>query len=619
MFQRLLLIVAFLGIAIGQPAAQTFSNVYFFGDSATDSGRYFYLPTFPGGPSAAIGPYTTSPGPMWSVAIGRYFDHDVTTSAAPGGGNNYAAGGARVDFINGLSNAWSTRAQIADYFSSTGGHADPNAIYFYWIGINDLKPATTGGLGNVVSPPNRGAIATLAQQAIGQVKSLSAAGARYILVPNTLIMSKEAAAATGFTFSQDSVDARALYDQSVWNGLAAQGVNFIPADLRKVHDYILTHPAEFGIINTNFATPACGAVPAFSCGPADLVAPNADQTYYWADGAGTPNAGHWTTAVHKIVADYLYSLIVAPSLISMLPEASVKNRMTHVNVVQNQIPISLRNRSPASWNAWVTGDISSLEIKNSPGFPDDPGNPASITAAVDYLAANAWLVGFALSAGTQKAEFSQNFGVFRQNEFAVSLYAARHDAPVWLDVIATVGVTRFNVNRDVPTGIATQHNKGNTLGYNFSLAAEFGYDFKFGSFTHGPFAGATLQHVIVDGFTEDPNFTALQFDRQARNSAVGVLGYQIAYDLARFRPYVKFGWHHEFVSSDRMVTTYLTTVSAPGYRMPAVVTGSDWITASLGTTITLSKSTTGLVTVSSQKGQDNVTAVGIQFGLNIVL
>ena len=58
-FKRTLLAGA-VALAVSAPAAAQFSNVYFFGDSLTDSGNFkSVLP--PG-----TGLFTTNPGPVWS-------------------------------------------------------------------------------------------------------------------------------------------------------------------------------------------------------------------------------------------------------------------------------------------------------------------------------------------------------------------------------------------------------------------------------------------------------------------------------------------------------------------------------------------------------------------------
>ena len=65
--------------------------------------------------------------------------------------------------------------------------------------------------------------------------------------------------------------------------------------------------------------------------PSHLRAPGADQFDLFADDQ------HLSTAGQKIQADYYYSLLTAPSEISMLAETAVKTRMQVTADIQTQI------------------------------------------------------------------------------------------------------------------------------------------------------------------------------------------------------------------------------------------------------------------------------------------
>jgi outer membrane lipase/esterase len=619
------------------PAHAQFSGIVFFGDSNTDSGRYLYLPEVRGNPAtfATFGGFTTNPGPMWSTALGSFFGLPVMPSGSPAGGNNYAAGGARVTFQDNTTNEWSGASQIAAYLASTGGAANPNALYVYWIGADDLKPGTTGGFGNIVNPPNFAALATLAQQSAALVGGLAAAGARYILVPNTIsIASSAAGTASGFGFNANIVGARAFYDQTLWNTLAANGIRFIPADFNSVYNYVLLNPSPFGITNTNVNTPACGAVLSQNCGPAQYVVPNAAQTYFYAD-----TIGHLASAMQQVEADYYYSLIVAPSEISFLAEAPIQTRIGLINAIENQIPLSYG--TPGTFHGWVSGDVSWLKMtNNAPGFPNDPGTPVAATAGFDYAVTPDWLVGAAFSGLTTTQSFSLG-GKFTQTEYAASLYTAyRHNA-LWADAIATWGGLQDTVNRQIPLGITTQSNQASTSGSNGSIAAEIGYNFTtgFGTpaapglaykapvgqpllLTHGPVVGVILQQVYINSFTEtNPSGapTALSFGPQTRNSAISELGYQASVKVGIWEPYAKVVWDHEWADLDRLVAASLTSIVAPGFTMPAVILGRDWATATVGTRVRLGDRLSGFAAVIAEVGQNNVTTYGGQIGVNYAL
>ena len=629
----------------GAAQAQSFSNTIFFGDSNTDSGRYLYLSGPQGLAPPGAGTYTTNPDPGWAASLSSRFGLTSVPQDAPGGGNNYAAGGARVSFTGADPNAWSATTQVDTYLASTGGRADPNALYTVWIGTNDLKTTTSGGFGNIVNPPNNADIIALGQQTASLAIALAAAGARYILVPDTISTKSAAAgAASGEGFNANVTSSRALYDQTVWNSIHAAGVNFIPADFNTVYNYVLLNPARFGITTTSITNAACGSVNSYQCTAANWVTPNADQTFFFADGnSASDGGGHLSGAMQKVEADYYYSLIVAPSEISYLAEAPIKTRTMLIDTIYQQIAMSARNRMPGSFNAWLSGDVSSLSFGNVTGFPTDPGTPATGTVGIDYLWAPNWLIGGAVSVATTTQSFSLG-GNFQQNEFALSGYTAYTAGRLWLDMIGTYGGLHYDVNRIVPLGIVNVSNTGSTNGSNISYAAEIGYNWlsplgggnsstalpvkaasaatPLFTLVHGPVAGVLLQRVWVDGYTESDSLggvTALSYGDQVRNSAVTELGYQAHIDLEVWSPYAKLAWNHELVPYDRSVTASLTTITAPSYSMPAVALGKDWGTGTIGTTVALGHGMTGYASFTGQFGESQAVFYSGQIGLNVAL
>jgi outer membrane lipase/esterase len=270
-----------------------------------------------------------------------------------------------------------------------------------------------------------------------------------------------------------------------------------------------------------------------------------------------------------------------------------------------------------------------------------------VTVGADYLWLPDWLVGGAVSVGTTTQNFSLG-GNFQQNEYALSGYAAFVGHPIWFDMIASYGGLHDKTDRIVPIGIATISNTGRTNGDDASFAAELGYNFTTGlgtgwasspmptkappaaagfAITHGPVGGILLQRVKIDGFTEtDPfaadaagGFTALSFAGQVRNSAVTELGYQASTTIGIWQPYAKLVWNHELEPYNRLVTASLTTISAPSFSLPAVVLGSDWGTATVGTSVTLRPGMTAYASFNSEFGQNEATYYGGQVGLNFAL
>ncbi|MBV8836025.1 MAG: autotransporter domain-containing protein, partial [Alphaproteobacteria bacterium] len=548
---------------------------------------------------------------MSSELLASYFGLSALP-ANQAGGTNFATGGARDSLPSGGgSAAVPTATQVANYLALSGGRANPNALYLIGSGGNDLI-AISG-----LSLAQQNAAATAAANSlVAAIQSLSAAGARFIILPDQMFGPP----------AQQSV--RLLYDSTLWSGLAASGVSFIPADVNAVFRAIQQNPAAFGVtlgvgtvgVNTPSACVApagvttawgvmCAPV-ATASGTATLATPNAEQTRLFADDL------HLSAAGQQIIADYYRNLLLAPMQMSLLAETPLKTRAGVIAAIENQIPLSQRMRGPLGFNAWLTGDLTGIRVNTTPGIAGESTMPAALTAGVDYKPFDGLLFGVALSGSRQNAAFDFGGG-FRQDEFAVSLYAAAVRGPWWGDLIGSYGHLAYDINRSVPIGITLQSNVASTGGHNIAFAAEGGYDFIAGAFKHGPVVGVTLQQVRVDGFTESGSFTSLAFGDQVRNSALSAFGYRAELDAGQFRPFAKAVWNHEFAAADRLVTASLTTIAAPSYALPALQLGRDWGTGTIGVAATLGPRATGLVSLIGQVGQNGATSFGGQAGINV--
>ncbi len=564
----------------------------------------------------------------------------VERRALQSGGTNFATSGAKAVDPNGPNNggftaAVSTTTQIANYLAGAGGLANRNALYLISVGGNDVSFAT-GNSGVGPFPADPAAYLNAAAGGLsGAIRQLSAAGAQYIIVRGL-----------NYQFGDAATQAdRLIFTQALWSDLQAARINFIPSDANAMRRAVADFPATFGFQFVDTGHPACtqpaGVTTAWALlcstapgAPSTLVVPGADQTRLFADDQ------HFTTAGQKILADYEYSLIVAPSEMSYLAEVPLKTRTGVINAIRNQIPLSFNQ--VGQFHGWVTGDVSSLRMSNDTGFPDDPGTPVAVTAGFDYRLTPEWLVGGAISTGYTRQTFSLG-GDFKEEEFALSFYGAYRHQPYWLNAVASWGLMHYDVNRQVPIGITVQPNTGKTWGNNISLAAEAGYDFKtaiassvsagtpvkaaraHAIVAHGPVLGIVLQRVGVNGFTETDQFasiggfTALSFAKQVRYSAIAELGYQASVDIGQWQPFIKAAWNHEFADPDRLVTASLTTIAAPSFSMPAVQFGTDWGSGFVGTRYILGQRTSAYAAFISDFAQHHVTDFGGQIGINVAL
>jgi outer membrane lipase/esterase len=626
--------------ALGAPAlasAAGLDQFIGFGDSTMDSGYFRYQVTggSPGAGGAAAGPYLdkaiaatvaaggsgdfAGPAVVDTKQLAAKFGLTALPSTFPGGGGtNYANGSAQTlsttggdGYTNGLYNNVPIVTQMYNYLDAVHGHANPNGLYMVSFGGNDLTWLTTQA---PASLSQQAFIQSLANGLTTGVAALQAAGARTIVVLDVYAYARLVGPDGAMTKANAADIANAtLYSTEVWSGLAAARVNFVPADVEGVLKYVSQNPVRFGFTPaTELATsPACLSSSSMVCRPSDLITPNAEQTYLWSDDH------HLSQAGQTIEADYIYSLMTAPSDISLLAESAVRAGLGVASTIQGQIDVSGQQRGPSGVNAWVSAGAGGLRLQNAAGFPNASGVPFSGSAGGDYLTPIGVLVGAAVSAGDEMLSFSSG-GHFVQTDQALSLYAAARSGPVWGDAVASYGVLQNHVARQVTVGRLVDQDNGDGNGESLGLAVRGGYDLGVGRISTGPVVGLVLQQVRINGFTETgaTGITALAFGDQTRNSAVTQVGWRGSVALGNWGPFAEVAWNHELGGQNRSVTASLTAIAAPSYSAAAAPVATDWASGSLGVTYKLTPQVVlrgvGLADVFSAQ----VCGYGAELGVN---
>ena len=617
--------------------AQSFSNSITFGDSNSDSGRFHYLlnPTTAGSVNTP-GAYTTSPGLMWSQSLGLKFGVTVAPSSAPGGGNNYAAGGATVNTANGgtgdvtFTNEWSATAQVAAYLASSGGKADPNALYTVYIGNNDLHSwfnlaaglpdlvdaTVAGGTANPLSLSQRQTrLIALGNQTASLVQQLSAAGARYILVPNSITLNTQAAAdavnytgTTGVAWNVGVANAVQLYNSSMWNGIAVYGVNFIPADFNSVANYVILNAAKFGITNIDWSKPVCGAVVSINCTSANWVAGRTPYNSLFAD-----TNGHLATSGQNIQSDYAYGLLIAPGQVSMLANQASISQIAMNNSYLDQATYSFRGSAPKTLGAWALGGVQQVNMSGSQ--TSTSSTPYNGAAGMDYqYDANVLLGGF-VGYGQAQVNYSTS-GNFTQSGTTLGAYSGYKDGAIWANGLVAYNWLNSNVNRVTPIGITSFSNASTVNGSNTSVVVQTGYNFDYSVINHGPVVGYAYVNTSINGFTESGNFNSLQFGSQNINAQVGSVGYQAQAKVGDWLPFAKAIYNSQLGNLDRLVTTTLTTVAAPSYTMPAMGYGRNWTNLTAGVGYQIDPKTVIRASFTQQVAQQSVNSYNAIVSLN---
>jgi phospholipase/lecithinase/hemolysin len=317
--------VALLSFA-ERTVAQPFTQVIVFGDSNVDSGYYKQLSSpgggatfnmdWPVGVAHGAGAPTSSPGLMNSQVLAAFFALTANPANNMAGGTNYATSGAKNVTVNsaatgGFTAAVPTVQQINNYLMTHGGMADSQALYLIHSGDNDVSYAN-GDTGT--SPPANPSqyVTQAANDLATAVINLHNAGAQTIIV-NGL----------AYDFPTNDANKRALklsYSNTLWNLLTMAGVPFFRGDIDKVRVAIAANPSKYGFnsISNAAANVACTQPSGISTAwallcssdpsaPSTWVSATAPQTQLFADDQ------HLATAGQKLMANYLFGLIVPPT------------------------------------------------------------------------------------------------------------------------------------------------------------------------------------------------------------------------------------------------------------------------------------------------------------------
>ncbi len=319
-----------LSLSFGASAA-VFDNIYVFGDSLSDQGNVSLL-TSGAIPGSDYFNGRFSNGPIYVDGLAQGLGLAVSQLAAPmlsppfpawspGGGNNFAYGGARTDsHRSGLP--LGLDSQVAA-FANGAPAADADALYVVFAGANDVQDAI--GIANdsptevaaAMTDPlvAFGAVENAAQNVASAIRDLAATGARHFFVPNgpdwalvpaVIEMESGHAGLAGFgDFARDVSlafnDRLAVELNAI--GLASPAIDILSFDFSALLREMVDNPALYGFTNISMS---CydGDDLGFSGGGSVCTHP--DEYLFW-------DRIHPTAAAHAVLASRFLAAIPEPA------------------------------------------------------------------------------------------------------------------------------------------------------------------------------------------------------------------------------------------------------------------------------------------------------------------
>ncbi|MEO8161134.1 MAG: autotransporter domain-containing protein [Arenimonas sp.] len=586
-------LVSALALALagmGTAQAQEFSSVISFGDSLSDAGQYTVLI------SPAAGSFTTNPDDVWTQVLASAFGLSQTASLA--GGSNYAYGGAPTSFavttvpfplqcVPASLPCRSVAQQLGTYLGSQAGHADPNALYTYWAGANDLfnyLGAAGGGL--ITAAQAQSFTGASALTAVGQVGALQAAGAKHIVVLNLPDIGLTPAFVG--TASQASVSGLIfVYNSTLDGGLATLADGIIPINAYGLINEVIADPASFGFSNVTGTACNIAVLPNNSslfCSPAAYVTPTADQDYLFADGV------HPSGGAHALLARVVVATIQAPGQVSMAAELPLQVYDNHANVINQQIfGMSRAPRSKGESNVFGQVQYTRADYDATANTGAFDSNLATATLGADVRYTDNISLGAAVSFGGTRGDSSAHD--IDGKQVLVSAYAVAHWGSGYVNAIATGGSNSLNIDRAINFGASTRIEHGDTTATQ--TAFEIGGGFAFGGddFRHGPYLSLTNQRVKVKGYSEDSlDSTSMWFNDFSRRSTVIRAGYQAQGHFGSLHPYGRVAFAKDRDHDGTSVQAGSNTMNGH-FTFDGYIPSERWFEADLGLEYSLNEST----------------------------
>src|SRR5208282_4355746 len=591
-------LAAGLGLVQGEAAAQ-FNGFVFFGDSLTDAG--FYGSRF-----------TVNPGQVWAQDLGEHFG--VTVTPVNQGGTDFAQGGQQVTMPSPFTPPGAPQRPLStqiDELLATTPTLNPHTLYTVWIGANDIFVNVEAAAAGQLTPAQVQAnIVTAAAQTLQQIARLRDAGAKTIMVFNLpdIGLTPDGRASPTAPFSTLS----SLFNSTLQAGLGSLGVDIIPMNMYGLFNEVIANPAAFGF--TNVTTPACTTASSATCSAATLVAPNAAQTYLFADGV------HPTPAGHQIIADYAEAEIAAPQQVGLLAEAPLQVEEANFRALDSRMISGVgAPLAQNKFNAYAVYDYGNYDYSGEFGGGHSYAN--TVVVGGDMKVSDRMLVGIAFGYTDDKAPMGNNGSSFKLNEATLTGYVGYGDGPWYVGATLGGGSLDYNdINRNVTLGPLTRTESGSTNGSHFMARVLGGYWFNYESWIHGPFVRVTYQQDTVDAWAETgTSSTAMTFGQQNRDALGTSLGWQADGNLGWARPWGRVTWERDWNNDDRTVRAGL--VSMPGtFALPVAQPSNSYALFVVGLAGEIGNSNvTGFVAVNATAGKSDGNYQAITVGIRAPL
>ncbi|MDC9594095.1 autotransporter outer membrane beta-barrel domain-containing protein [Xenorhabdus sp. IM139775] len=637
--------------------AYAYDRVYVFGDSLSDGGNVGRFTT-DGATSQLYDEYFAEyikvPKPTASK--------DGGTNYAQGGATalRMARQDPKLDAFNP-----NTQKQVDDYLSLHNNRADSNGIYIHWVGGNDLAEALIAGQKDPLEALR--IVKTSAAAASSQINSLIAAGAGLVVVQTVpdvgttpkLFESLIKTGLEGKGVSEDRINfilqevhteinkhvipndaARDLALKKVFHTLAEKGEKLIPgasataiekeltegykkaresatkltnfyneeidkqisqgngnilrADINGLLNEVIANPLIYGFQNTlGYSCPYGESAAKCSSDDPDFV-----KKFLFSDNF------HPNPLAHKIEAQYIASIFIAPTQVMALAQANrapVKSALSSLDGHLQQ----LRNGGNEQGKTGVFGGYSGSQNK-------------TFTLGGDYQLIDNLLLGAMYSNYKDERTPAANFTYEGRGHVLAAYSLWNYYNHGWLSGDVHYSRTNYDsLTRSIQLGEATRRETGATTGKQWGARITAGWDIPVNRYlTTSPIVQYAWDKGEIDGYRESGNSSSsMNFADQDYTSKVGTLGWRVDTTLGRVNPYAAVQFNHQFGDTRYKLSGAInsTTIS---FTQESSKQSTNWRQYTLGVNANLINNVRGFAAVTRNDGNTQDPTYNFSVGIN---
>jgi outer membrane lipase/esterase len=375
---------------------------------------------------------------------------------------------------------------------------------------------------------------------------------------------------------------------------------------------VIANASALGLSNTTGT--ACGSVPSVVCTPANLVAPNANATYLFADSAHPSGAGG------ALFAQYVASMIDGPQQAATLTEGPLAVEQATFRAVDARMWSGLDTPYAAKGvNVWASYDYANPDI--DAGLVSGDANLSTLSVGGDVRINPHLMAGAA--AHFSRYDASYGGGGHELDEVSATIYGGWGNGPWYVGGSFVIGTLDYSdVSRTFDLGTTSRSLSGDTSGTHWGLRALGGYWFKHSNVLHGPFAKLVYQEVSVNGFSEGATATtALRYGAQDRESLIGSLGWQAQGTWGAVRPFGRATWEYEFKDDARSVTA--SPAAGGSYSIGVGAPDDNWFLFNFGASMDFGQPSasygrlSGYLMGTATAGKDDGDSWAVTVGLRL--